>query len=536
MKYKSTRGQEHGISFLDVLLNGLASDGGLYVPESIPQPDATTWTRWLDLDYADLSFEILRLYISEWEIPSEDLRRIVRESYASFRNPQVTPVTAPIGPERVRVLELFHGPTFAFKDVALQLLGRLFEFALVKRSRRLTVIGATSGDTGGAALAGVAGRPGVNCVILYPLGRTSEIQELQMTQFNASVGTYACAVEGSTFDDCQSIVKQLLADEDLNQTLNLGAVNSINWARILAQIVYYVYACARLVSEDVKTTAVFAVPTGNFGDVLAGYYARRMRLPIEKLVVASNKNDVLPRFFATGEYRVAEVVQATMSPSMDIAVSSNFERYLYYLLEEDADKVSEKFEQLKRVKHFTVTREELKKTQIDFVAYAVNEAETLNTIQQVFTCTRVKPSPRKTLAEALKPESPKDYLLCPHSAVGFKAALNFKRDFPQSKAVVVSLATAHIGKFVDSIVATCDVQATPEFFKALMIATPAELAKLRTQPGKRVVLKKDVKTIAEFLMEKFGSNSKRRRRLAVGGVVAMMAGMTAIFLLKRRVY
>ncbi|TQS32888.1 hypothetical protein Golomagni_06783, partial [Golovinomyces magnicellulatus] len=365
-RYLSTRGEDAGFSFEEAVLKGLASDGGLFIPEQIPE--AKNWESWKDLSFVDLAYEVLSLYISSSEIPAADLKDIIRRSYSTFRSPDTTPLVHL--QDNHYLLELFHGPTFAFKDVALQFLGNLFEYFLVRKNEgktgkdrhHLTVIGATSGDTGSAAIYGLRGKKDVSVFIMFPTGRVSPIQELQMTTVpdknvhNLSVG--------GTFDDCQDILKVLFADKDINSTLNLGAVNSINWARILAQIVYYFSAYfsfrKQLGLKDSEPTPAdleFVVPTGNFGDILAGYYAKRMGLPVSRLVVATNENDILQRFWATGRYEKSSApaptasassaqtepaqgssdgaqqggVRATLSPAMDILVSSNFERLLWYI-------------------------------------------------------------------------------------------------------------------------------------------------------------------------------------------------------------
>ena len=337
--------------FEDVVLKGLASDGGLFIPEAIPSLPSHWQTHWRDLSFADLAHAILSLYISPNEIPSDDLKSILHRSYSTFRVPSITPLITLDKTKNLHLLELFHGPTFAFKDVALQFLGNLFEYFLVQRNTKstsqvrhhLTVIGATSGDTGSAAIYGLRGKKDVSVFILHPHHRVSPIQEAQMTTV-LDTNVHNLAVEG-TFDDCQDMVKALFADPETNKEHNLGAVNSINWARILAQITYYFHAYFSLIdmpSWKEGNKIRFVVPTGNFGDVLAGYFAKRMGLPIEKLVIATNENDILDRFFKSGSYSKRPVhgqeaeggfkedgvkahedgVKETLSPAMDILVSS----------------------------------------------------------------------------------------------------------------------------------------------------------------------------------------------------------------------
>ena len=327
MKYKSTRGQVSGLGFSDALLMGLASDNGLLVPETIPDVRSRL-AEWQNLSFVELAQEIMPLFIDD--IEPETLKRLVAESYASFDHDDV------VGMEQLdelTILELFHGPTLAFKDVALQLLGKLFEHVLGERGQRLNILGATSGDTGSAAIDGVRGQRNVDIFIMYPKGRVSPLQELQMTTV-ADENVHCIELEGS-FDDCQNIMKTVFADAEYKAKYQLGAVNSVNWARVLAQIVYYGYASLR--SERSPT---FCVPTGNFGNVFAAYLAQRMGFPIHHLLVATNDNDILARFFATGSYSRGDVHQ-TLSPAMDIQVASNFERFLFYYFDQDSQRLTQ---------------------------------------------------------------------------------------------------------------------------------------------------------------------------------------------------
>ncbi|KAF4752174.1 Threonine synthase-like 1, partial [Perkinsus olseni] len=378
MFYKSTRGKDTHVSFVDAVLQGLGSDGGLLIPEQVPKITPQEWEEWRSLSYRPLACRVLRKFISPTEISDGELQKqdyssspgLVEDAYGNFRDHELTPVK--------RVLELFHGPTFAFKDLALQLLGPLFELCLQRKHKQLLILGATSGDTGSAAIAGVKGRKNIKCVILYPHGRTSKIQELQMTT-TADENIHCLAVKGN-FDDCQNIVKGIM-NSPLKEELSIGAVNSINWARILAQIVYYAYATARIQEKENCSLVDFVVPTGNFGDILAGYrppyYCRMMGAPIGRLVIASNQNDILPRFFETGTYSYHDEVLPSLSPSMDIAsvlqISSNFERFLYYLFEGDTKRLNEKIKDLRTKKAFSVTPQELDRARQEFAAYCVDE-------------------------------------------------------------------------------------------------------------------------------------------------------------------
>ncbi|KAJ1797648.1 threonine synthase, partial [Coemansia sp. RSA 2599] len=339
MKYRSTRGQVTGQGFESVVLEGLASDGGLYIPEQLPALPSDWQTRWAKLPFAKLAAEIITLFVGT-DLTASEVEQLTAKSYATFDTPEVTPLVDLDPASNTHVLELFHGPTFAFKDVALQFLGNLFEFFLERKNARegqvdkykITVVGATSGDTGSAAIYGLRGKKNVSVFILHPKGRVSPIQEAQMTTV-LDANVHNVSIEG-TFDDCQDIVKQLFGRADFKRDHSLGAINSINWARILAQITYYFYAYFTLVREKgADAVPVFVVPSGNFGDILAGYYAKSLGLPVGRLAIATNANDILDRFLHSGVYEknAEQGVLATPSPAMDILVSSNFERFLWYL-------------------------------------------------------------------------------------------------------------------------------------------------------------------------------------------------------------
>ncbi|MBU3982772.1 MAG: threonine synthase, partial [Proteobacteria bacterium] len=328
MQYISTRGGISPIPFTEAVMMGLAEDGGLLLPRTIPRIGSETYASWQDLSYPELAFEVMSRFIDD--IPNSDLRELINRSYATFDHAEVTPL---IHQGTLHILELFHGPTFAFKDVALQFLGNLFEYLLKKNDAVMNIIGATSGDTGSAAIYGVRGKEKINIFILHPHKRVSPVQEQQMTTVT-DANVFNIAIRG-TFDDGQAIVKAIFNDIDFKKKYSLGAINSINWARVLAQVVYYVHSCLHINRHEQDKAVDFAVPTGNFGDIFAGYIAKRM-LPegtIRKLLLASNTNDILTRFVTRGDYSLGEVV-ATSSPSMDIQAASNFERYLYYLMDE----------------------------------------------------------------------------------------------------------------------------------------------------------------------------------------------------------
>ncbi len=414
MRYISTRGGGEPLSFKDTILTGLARDGGLFLPETVPDV-RDRLDAWRALPYTDLAFEIIRLFADD--LPDEALRWIVNKSYGCFRHAEVTPVV-PVGP--VHMLELFHGPTLAFKDVALQFLGNLFEYVLGETCGELNIVAATSGDTGSAAIYGVRGRARIRIFVMHPHGRVSPVQERQMTTVT-SPNVCNLAVKG-TFDDCQNIVKDLFNDLDFRDACKLGAVNSINWARVLAQIVYYFYAAFRVQAATGADTVRFTVPTGNFGDIFAGYMAWKMGLPIDKLVLATNENDILARYFNTGVYS-ASAVAPTLSPSMDIQVASNFERYLYDLAGGNAATLKKWMADFKATGTLTpgVTPHAC------FAAGRGDTAGTLATIRKYWD----------TYA----------YLLDPHTAVGVTVGSQFL----DASAPMICLATAHPAKFGDAI-------------------------------------------------------------------------------------
>jgi len=415
MKYCSTRGKVTGLSFTDAVMMGLADDGGLLLPEEIPSFTAQQLRELAKLPYTELAFAVISRFVDD--IPATDLKGLIDRSYASFDHPQTTPV---VKQDDIYILELFHGPTLAFKDVALQLLGNLFEYLLQKSGKRMNIIGATSGDTGSAAIYGVRGKQNINIFILHPKGRVSPIQELQMTTVTDD-NVYNLAVEG-TFDDAQSIVKEIFGDLEFKEKHALGAVNSINWARVLAQVVYYFYAWFRVNEEAGCETIEVAVPTGNFGDIFAGYIAREMGVPIKRLILATNANNILSRFVNQGDYSTAEVHQS-LSPSMDIQVASNFERYLFYLFDKNPAAVIAAMKGFQQSSQLTFTAEQTASVRQTFAAASVNDEETLQIIAEFHAQT--------------------GYVLDPHTAVGVEAGRQVR-----SKAVpLVCLATAHPAKF-----------------------------------------------------------------------------------------
>jgi threonine synthase len=420
VKYVSTRGSAPVLTFDDVLLTGLARDGGLYVPETWPQLADEQLRSFASMPYADVAVEVMWPFV-DGTIERDVFESIVHEAYATFRHPDVVPLVE-LG-DGVHLLELFHGPTLAFKDVALQLVGRLFDHELSRRGTHLTIVGATSGDTGSAAIEACRDRPSLDIVMLHPAGRVSEVQRRQMTTV-LSGNVHNVAVEG-TFDDCQDLVKAMFNDIAFRDEHHLSAVNSINWARILAQVVYYVKAAADLGAPD--TAVSFTVPTGNFGNVFAGWVARRMGVPIRSLVVGSNRNDILPRFFRTGVMEMRGVVSTT-SPSMDIQVSSNFERMLFELCGRDPGLVREAMAQFRDEGRLDLGPELLGAAGEVFDAHRVDDDAVRRVIAATYERTGV--------------------LVDPHTAVGLGAAALHEGE---PGVPMVCLATADPAKFPDAV-------------------------------------------------------------------------------------
>eukprot|EP00299_Pterocystis_sp_00344_P008948 c3601_g1_i1.p1 GENE.c3601_g1_i1~~c3601_g1_i1.p1 ORF type:complete len:480 (+),score=139.39 c3601_g1_i1:53-1492(+) len=452
MHYRSTRDLSNkSLTFEDVVMRGIAEDGGLFVPEQIPQVSAAELASLKNASYTEVAFFILSKFIAREEIPESDLRDVIDRSYSTFSSAHVTPLVD-FG-DGMFLLEQFHGPTCAFKDVALQFLGNLFEYFLNRRNstsndqtHRITVLGATSGDTGGAAIYGLRGKSNTVVMILHPSGRVAPVQEAQMTSV-LDANVVNVAVKG-TFDDCQDIVKACFADPVLREEVSLAAINSINWARILAQTVYFFYAYLRWLEMSPNRSfgegARFVVPTGNFGHALAGFYAKEMGLPIDYIVVATNSNDILHRFFSAGDYSLVSVVQ-TLAPAMDIQKASNFERYLFHLVDNDPARLRECMDTINQgTLRLEVTSESSKQRLALFRSCRATDDEI-----------------RVTIREWLHHQK---YRLCPHTAVGVFA---FNQLLKGSDAIC--MATAHPGKF-DLEEPESDVQnpALPEQLRDLM--------------------------------------------------------------------
>ena len=412
MRYVSTRGRAAELGFCDALLAGLATDGGLYVPQTWPnQPTMTGST------YASKAASLMAPYV-EGEIPQDVFAQLCTTAYSTFRDPAVVPLVQ-IAPEHY-LLELFHGPTLAFKDVALQLIGQLFDYVLTQRNQRVMIVGATSGDTGSAAIDGVKSCKNVDIVILYPNGRVSDVQRRQMTTIT-SPNVHTVAVDG-TFDDCQDLVKAMFNDAPFREANSLSAVNSINWARVMAQTVYYFTAL-----ETLGRSASFSVPTGNFGNVLAGWIAKQMGADIEKLIVGSNSNDILTRFFETHSMDMVPVVP-TLSPSMDIQISSNFERLLFEMNNRDGGATTEQLNQFRQQGKLSVEPDQFAKwIAPTFRAHRANDAETLAVMKRVY--------------------GESGMLVDPHTAVGIASA----EACAEPGVPTITLATAHPAKFPDAV-------------------------------------------------------------------------------------
>ena len=461
MRYVSTRGSAPTLGFDDVLLAGLARDGGLYVPKAWPHLSTAQWRRLAGLPYAEIAFRILKLYVGR-AIADVDLRRMIEESYRQFGHPAVVPLKQ-VGANDW-LLELFHGPTLAFKDVALQLVGRMFDHVLRKRHARVTIVVATSGDTGSAAIEACRDREAIDIFVLHPYGRVSEVQRRQMTTV-PSANVHNIAVNG-TFDDCQDLVKAMFNDIAFRDRMRLSAMNSINWARIVPQIVYYAVAALRLGAP--ARPVAFCVPTGNFGNIFAGYAARRMGLPIERFVVGSNRNDIILRLLDSGTMRM-EAVAPTLSPSMDIQVSSNFERLLFELAGRKGKAVTEMMAQFRAKRTLTLRAAQRAKLCRLFTGARADDAQTMAVIRQTLEAT--------------------GELVDPHTAVGLAAAAT-RRGNPD--VPMITTATAHPAKFPDAVEKACGIRP----------ALPPRLAGLMDRPERVTVLPNDLVSVQGFIAGK----------------------------------
>jgi threonine synthase len=458
VRYVSTRGEAPELGFLDAILTGLARDGGLYMPANWPELSIADIRALRGKSYEQIAFAIMAPFV-DGEIPDAVLKKIIREAYGSFRHPAVAPLVQ-VGPNDF-VLELFHGPTMAFKDVAMQWLSRVMDYALNERGQRATIIGATSGDTGGAAIEAFRGRDNTDIFILFPHGRVSDVQRRQMTTV-ADANVHALSIDGN-FDDCQALVKAMFNDLKFRDQLGLSGVNSINWGRILAQVVYYFTSALSLGGPDRALS--FSVPTGNFGDILAGFVAKKMGLPIDRLLIATNVNDILVRTLETGRYEVTGVTETT-APSMDIQVSSNFERLLFEANGRDGATVSRLMAGLSQSGSFTLAEEAREFISDSFDAARTSPEETARTIHDVLEGS--------------------SYLLDPHTAIGLFAAM---QRVP-SPTPMVTLGTAHPAKFPDAVEAASNLRP----------ALPAWQGDLMSRAERETFLANDLKTVEDFIM------------------------------------
>lgn len=467
MRYISTRGQSPSLAFEDTLLSGLAPDGGLYLPEFWPLYSEAQLLEWQHLGYAELAKVVLEPFIAD-DLGAEAFSGLVDKAYATFDHPAIAPLKQL--DHDLWLMELFHGPTLAFKDYALQLVGHLFDHVLEKRQEKITIVGATSGDTGSAAIEGVRGSEAADIFILFPHGRVSEVQRRQMTTVGEA-NVHCLAVEG-TFDDCQDMVKAMFADQETRETLNLSAVNSINWARIMSQIVYYFWAGLQLGAP--QRVVNFTVPTGNFGNVFAGYAARKMGLPIDWLGVGSNRNDILYRFFEDGDMSMAGV-EASLAPSMDIQVSSNFERLLFDLCGQDGGLVAKTIQDFRDTGTMNLPQGAQEEVARLFTGFRYDDEQILAEMSSVL----------KSSAE----------ILDPHTAIAFAQARIQGQERDHCNAPTVALATAHPAKFPDAV-----QQAT-----GLKPGLPSRLGDLLDRPERMTQMPNDYATIRDHIL----SHSRR---------------------------
>lgn len=458
MRYVSTRGDAPVLGFDGVLLAGLARDGGLYMPETWPRFAPADWKALAGLTYAETAVRIVKPFVAG-TIADADLERMIEDAYRSFSHPAVAPLKQ-IGANDW-LLELFHGPTLAFKDFALQLVGRLFDHVLKQRNSRVTIVGATSGDTGSAAIEACRDRAAIDIFILYPQGRVSEVQRRQMTTV-LSPNVHNIAIEG-TFDDCQDLVKAMFNDAAFRDRMKLSAVNSINWARVAAQIVYYAYAAVRLGAP--QRPVGFCVPTGNFGNVLAAYAAQRMGLPIPGFVIGSNRNDILFRLVETGTMKMEDVAP-TLSPSMDIQISSNLERLLFELAGRNGKTVQTMMKRFRKKRELSLSPPRYARLTRLFSAARADDAETVAMIRRVYEAT--------------------GELIDPHTAVGLVAAAARRGD---ASIPMVTVATAHPAKFPDAVEKATGVRP----------ALPSRLGDLLQRPERVTVLPNDLRAVQDFV-------------------------------------
>ena len=455
MKYVSTRSHSKKLSFEEVFLKGLAEDGGLYVPQELFKFNKSEINNLKDLNYQNLSTEIIHRFVGNF-IEKKHLSELIHKSYSNFREKKIINF---IEIDKFTIMELFHGPTLAFKDIAMQFIGNLYDYYLNKKEKKINIIVATSGDTGAAAIDALAGKQNLNVFVLHPHNKISSVQRKIMTTYYEK-NIFNIAINGN-FDDCQNLVKSMFSDLEFSRSINMSGVNSINWARIIAQCVYYFYAYFKF---GVEQKLNFSVPTGNFGDIYAGYLAKKIGLPLGKLIVATNKNDILHRAISQGDYKIKKVEQ-TFSPSMDIQIASNFERLLYDLNNSDPEKTKENMIKIKN-NEYNLNEEMIKKVKNHFLSESLNEDETLQEIRTIFNNNK--------------------YVLDPHTAIGLGAAKKLKIDN------CIILATAHPSKFPNAIEKSIN----------LKIDLPEELEKKNNNQEKFQLIDNDIDNVKKYIKER----------------------------------
>ena len=458
MKYTSTRNRSKEFNFGEVFIKGLADDGGLFIPKTVPKLSNEELQRFSKLNYQDLAKEIIFLFCNE-TIEKNELSNIIERSYLKFREKNVIKLSD-VG--KNKLVELFHGPTLAFKDIAMQFIGNLYDYQLKTIEKKINVVVATSGDTGSAAIDAIKGKDKMNIFVLHPNNKVSSIQRKLMTTVKEK-NVFNVAIEGN-FDDCQNLVKSMFADKKFSKSINMSGVNSINWARIIAQTVYYFYSYFQICKLNEKIN--FSVPTGNFGDVYAGYLSKKMGLPIDKLIVATNQNDILHRAISKGKYETNSVVE-TLSPSMDIQVASNFERLIYDLNEQSADKTNKIMQEIKIKKKYLIEKKELTKIKEDFLSESVSEEELLFCIKKVYENYKM--------------------IIDPHTAVGLRALEKINLN---GKNVVLS--TAHPCKFPEAIQKAINVNSE----------LPSELNYILYEKENFVVIQNNIEKVKEYILSK----------------------------------
>ena len=417
-------------------MEGLASDGGLYIPKNFPKFSSVELENMINMSYEELCVEVIFKYCGTC-LTKEEIKIIALDSYKNFGTNDIAPIIKVT--DNINILELFHGPTLAFKDFALQFLSRVFNILLEREGKKITIIGATSGDTGSAAIEAFKNNSLANIIILHPEGKVSDFQRKQMTTVDAG-NIYNIAIDGN-FDDCQALVKKLLVDKDFNNKHNLASINSINWGRVLAQVVYYFYSAFKVMKGKDNKSVNFSVPTGNFGDAYAGYVAKKMGLPIEKIIIATNSNDILSNFFKNGIYKISKVIP-TISPSMDIQLASNFERLLYETLDHDPSLVREYMKTLSNIGSFKISNEKLKTLNETFIGLGVSDEATIERIKSTYNNSLV---------------------IDPHTSVGLEAAYNYNYSL---KGPCIVLSTAHPVKFADAVSSAININSDlPEKYK-----------------------------------------------------------------------